>query len=204
MAKQDIIKRTIAEAMKALVREKRFEDISIFDICEQSGVSRRTFYRYFSDKYEVIEWIHYQDFLLKIKVPPKADLHYIIAASIALVLQDREYYLNALKYRGQNSLREYVARHLSIFHQQNFRSCFQSDEFYDLYMKHSIEMALDFFEAFLAANPEASEDEFQHAFRDFFYYPSKQFYELLGQEKTSNPSGSPYHTEEPSRMKNST
>lgn len=101
MANQDIIKKSIAESMKSLVREKQVEEISVSDICQLGNINRRTFYRYFSDKFEVIEWIHFNDFLLRIQVPDQHGLYYFMAASVHLVMEDKKYYINALKYKGQ-------------------------------------------------------------------------------------------------------
>ena len=199
MANQDVVKKTIASAMKELVRKNRIEDISVADICEQGNINRRTFYRYFSDKYEVIEWIHYSDFLQKLQLPSESNLYYAMAASVNLVLEDREYYINALKYKGQNSFRMYCARHLGNLCYADFRECFSSDEMYYIYITHAIEIAFDFIELYLTTKPDLTRDELLQAFRNMFYYPSKRYVELLEAEYKHTTEGSPYQTEEPSR-----
>lgn len=200
MANQDIIKKTIAEAMKELVREKQLEDISVLDICERSEVNRRTFYRYFSDKYEVIEWIHYHDFLQQILVPEEHGLYYYMAASVRLILDDRKYYENTLKYRGQNSFRQYVSEHLLRLCYPDFRECFPSDELYNIYFSHSIETAFDFLELCLKTKPEITEGDLLQQFRNLFYKPGKRYAELLEQEYQHPREGSTYQTKEPSRV----
>ncbi len=199
MANQDIVKKTVAEAMKDLVREKEIDDITISDICERSHVNRRTFYRYFSDKFEVIEWIHYSDFLQKLQLPGESSLYYAMAASVKLVLEDRKYYINALKYRGQNSFRQYCARHLSNLCYTDFRDCFPSDDLYYIYIEHSIETAFGFFEYYLTTKPDLTEEELLQAFRDMYYYPAMRYVELLDREYEHPKGGSPYETSEPSR-----
>jgi AcrR family transcriptional regulator len=42
--------------MSELIRERPFKQISIKAICERTGVSRATFYKHFTDKYDVITW----------------------------------------------------------------------------------------------------------------------------------------------------
>ena len=44
------IKRAFSKGMKQLMSEKKFDDITVADICDASAVSRRSFYRYFQDK----------------------------------------------------------------------------------------------------------------------------------------------------------
>lgn len=199
MANQDVVKHSIAEAMKNLVREKSVENISISDICEGSQVNRRTFYRYFSDKYEVIEWIHYNDFLQRLHVPAGKGLYYYMIASADLVIEDKAYYLNALKYRGQNSFRQYCAHHLRALCYQDFRPCFSSDELYDIYICHSIETAFDFLEYILATRPNLAPEELKQIFRDMFYKPSKRYVELLEGEYQHPQDGVPYRVKEPTR-----
>ncbi|MBD5429934.1 TetR/AcrR family transcriptional regulator [Lactobacillus sp.] len=48
--KLDLLKTT-----EELLSERKFEDITINDICEKALVTRSTFYRYFTDKYQLIE-----------------------------------------------------------------------------------------------------------------------------------------------------
>ncbi len=203
MANQDIIKKSIAESMKSLVREKQVEEISVSDICQLGNINRRTFYRYFSDKFEVIEWIHFNDFLLHIQVPDQHGLYYFMAASVHLVMEDKKYYINALKYKGQNSFRNYVSRHLCNLCYQDFRACFSSDELYYLYFNHSVETAFDFLELYLTTKPDLTEQALLQAFRDLFYKPGKRYAELLEQEYQHPGGGTSYQAKEPSRVQNS-
>ena len=53
------VRRTYLLLMKALLdllAEMPFEKISLTDICRVSMVSRSTFYRYFEDKYDLVNW----------------------------------------------------------------------------------------------------------------------------------------------------
>lgn len=51
-------KEQISEAMKKLLKERRFSKITIEDITGQAGVSRQSFYRNFYDKYDVVTHIY--------------------------------------------------------------------------------------------------------------------------------------------------
>ena len=47
----------IADAFKRLVEKKDFNKITVKMIAAESGIMRSTFYNYFQDKYEILEWI---------------------------------------------------------------------------------------------------------------------------------------------------
>lgn len=53
----------LAEALISLMRRKPLEDISIKDLVKRAGVSRMTYYRYFTSKEEVLEC--YMDYILE-------------------------------------------------------------------------------------------------------------------------------------------
>ncbi len=45
----------IQSALKELLLERRFEEITVQDITERAGVNRATFYAHFQDKYDLLE-----------------------------------------------------------------------------------------------------------------------------------------------------
>jgi len=77
----------LKQAFIALVKEKRFESITIQDITERADVNRSTFYAHFPDKYALLDSIireHFQD-LLASKLPldaawEKKSLYVVIQA----------------------------------------------------------------------------------------------------------------------------
>lgn len=50
-----LYKKMIADALIGLLYEKTIDTISITELCDKAQVSRRTFYRHFQDKNEVVE-----------------------------------------------------------------------------------------------------------------------------------------------------
>lgn len=46
--------RHLIDGMFTLLNRKAFEDITVLEICEASGVHRATFYKHFSDKYDFL------------------------------------------------------------------------------------------------------------------------------------------------------
>ena len=48
-------KKTLEDALGALLEEKPFEEIRVIDICSKANMHRSTFYTYFNDKYELLK-----------------------------------------------------------------------------------------------------------------------------------------------------
>lgn len=46
-------KRSIHNALKRLLKEKKFDEISVKDICKEGDLSRGTFYLHYKDKYDL-------------------------------------------------------------------------------------------------------------------------------------------------------
>jgi len=51
------IKMSVVDAMDELMRTTPIDRLSVSKICETSGISRATFYRYFTDKFSVVQWL---------------------------------------------------------------------------------------------------------------------------------------------------
>ena len=68
MADSNITKRALAQAMKGLMAKQPFSKISVGDICEACGMNRKSFYYHFRDKYDLVNWIFYSEFLASVQV----------------------------------------------------------------------------------------------------------------------------------------
>lgn len=105
MANNRITKETFAKAIKALLREKSLAKISVKDITEQCGLSRNAFYYHFKDKYELVNWIFYDDMLRNVNSfndPSKLTDSFVNVCQC--LYSEREFYLACFQYMGQNSL----------------------------------------------------------------------------------------------------
>lgn len=61
MSESLITKKALAQGFKDLMKEKVFEKITISDITAICGLNRQTFYYHFQDKYELLNWIYYNE-----------------------------------------------------------------------------------------------------------------------------------------------
>ncbi|MCR5207818.1 MAG: TetR family transcriptional regulator, partial [Eubacterium sp.] len=50
-------------ALKELMNSKTFDRITVSDITDKCGVHRQTFYYHFQDRYELLDWIIYNELL---------------------------------------------------------------------------------------------------------------------------------------------
>lgn len=58
-----ITKKAIAAGMKELTKKKSFDKITVSDIAEICGLNRQTFYYHFQDKFDLVNWIYYNEII---------------------------------------------------------------------------------------------------------------------------------------------
>ena len=105
MASSELTKRALADSLKKFLRLGGIEKITVEDICEDSGVSRRSFYRYFLDKYDLLTWTYNDDFCRMVEVRPDKTIWDYYPEILEYIYQDPQFFKNAFTYTGQNSFR---------------------------------------------------------------------------------------------------
>lgn len=135
-------KMALANAMKQLMEQKGFSKISVGEICETCGINRKSFYYHFRDKYDLVNWIYYVDFLEHVNVKDQDDPWMIFSKICKYFYTEAAFYRNALKIEGQNSFRDYFYETLSAYIRylvhnifpdeklQNFTITFYCDAFF--------------------------------------------------------------------------
>ncbi|HOO33870.1 MAG TPA: TetR/AcrR family transcriptional regulator C-terminal domain-containing protein [Thermotogota bacterium] len=109
MSNSQITETAIANALKELTKKKLFKDISIQDIVSECGISRKTFYNHFQDKYQLADWIFKQEIFGKILSTTTIRNWKQGSYDLCHYLNDnRTFYLNLLRFEGQNSLKQYL------------------------------------------------------------------------------------------------
>ena len=107
------IRQALAQCFKELMQEKSFQKIIVKDITDRANVKRPTFYTYFRDKYDVVEWI----FMQEIWQPANS----LIAAGyireglrfmLISMEKDKRYYRKLAALEGQNSFQEIGRAHV--------------------------------------------------------------------------------------------
>lgn len=107
------IRRILADSFKELVQEKGFQKIIVKDITDRAKVKRPTFYTYFRDKYDVIDWIFEQEIWQPARSLisagyTKEGLRFMLVC----MEKDKAFYRKLVILDGQNSFKEIVQRYL--------------------------------------------------------------------------------------------
>lgn len=107
MSASDLTKQAIVASTKELVCEKGFEKISVIEIATRCSINRNTFYYYFKDKYEVIEFIFNTE-LQPILSPfeEKKNLAKSVSALCNHLKEEKLFYTHMLDCIGLGSLRQ--------------------------------------------------------------------------------------------------
>ena len=132
MADSNITKRVLALTLKKLMQTESFEKINVREICEACGVSRKTFYYHFQDKYALVEWIFNSEFTAALNQSQADDRWGFITTMCEYFYRERTFYAKLLEVTGQNSFRQYF---------QEFM--FQALEPFILHANEKLEVGLD-------------------------------------------------------------
>lgn len=113
MANANITKKELAESLKRLASERLFEHVTVGDIVKECGVNRQTFYYHFSDKYELLDWIYYNETF----VPLTADISFgnwdeKLYELLQIMRRNKAFYMNTIKC-SDNFFEEYLLKMLT-------------------------------------------------------------------------------------------
>ena len=107
----------ILENAKELVCDNGFDKVTVKMICEKANISRKTFYTFYQDKYDILEQIlvkyvinELNDLLDKFG---KMDLNrpIILEQVYQNLYNNKEFYSKAINTKGEDSLESYLLYH---------------------------------------------------------------------------------------------
>ena len=166
MAKTDITKRALAESFKERMRKMPFNKISVESICEGAGTSRRNFYRHFLDKYELLTWIYYEDFVKEMEQKPYSRALDLFPDVCRELYRDRAFYNNAFSVSGQNSFRSFCTDHLYPYLYKDLQPALSSDEDARFYIDLITNAVFDRFQIWLSSEPCMDPEKFAEEISD--------------------------------------
>lgn len=121
-------KMALAASMKKLMEKKDFSKISVGEICEDCGINRKSFYYHFRDKYDLVNWIYYVDFLEHMNITDSDSPWNVFSSICQYFYTESAFYRNALKIEGQNSFHDYFYETLSIYLRYLLQDVFPEEE----------------------------------------------------------------------------
>lgn len=109
MSESMITKQAIATGFKQLMKEKPFDKITILDITKTCGLNRQTFYYHFQDKYELLNWIFYNEVILVLTNDLSLDTWPDNLFKMLTVMKENDtFYRNAINHSFQEEFRNYL------------------------------------------------------------------------------------------------
>lgn len=109
--KPEKTRKIFLDTMESLVSRLSIDEITVEDILHESGFARQTFYRYFSDKYDLMNQVYsdeYERLLTNIERDSWSDAATNLMAGI---FEKRKFYKNALQFEGQGSMYAYLVEY---------------------------------------------------------------------------------------------
>ena len=102
-------KNILADSFEALLQIKSFYEITVTDIVNHCGAARSTFYKYFSDKYDIMIW-KYENALNEIHIEQTGirDWREGTRLGVLYLANHRDYFLKITDYKGQNSIHDFL------------------------------------------------------------------------------------------------
>ncbi len=128
MSDSSITKQALANSMKELMMEHPLSKINIGDIVERCNLSRKSFYYHFKDKYDLVNWIYYTEFVSNFQEDSDIFGWDLLENICEFFYQNKTFYRNALHMRGQNSFYDYFGEILSPIIEIHFKSIFEDSD----------------------------------------------------------------------------
>jgi len=89
-----------------LLSRNDIERVTVRDICGNCGISTHTFYKYYRDKYDIINTCFdsaLQEFYRQYAEEPS--VHNFLLYTAGIVYDKRNFFINVFRYKGQNNIR---------------------------------------------------------------------------------------------------
>lgn len=125
--RESATKKVLAESLKELMLRRDFTDITVTDLCAAAEINRRTFYRHFTDKYQLVTWIYDKGFQKAIG-DDEPGLFDLFGRVCTYLYADRAFYARALTFTGQNSFHDFLCARLRPYLQADFSDLFPDSQ----------------------------------------------------------------------------
>ncbi|MCC8162194.1 MAG: TetR/AcrR family transcriptional regulator C-terminal domain-containing protein [Lachnospiraceae bacterium] len=131
MSYSNITKQAYARALTELMQEVPFEKITVAQICEKFGMSRKSFYYHFKDKYDLVAWIFDENFIAIVKKEQK-DAWAFMELLCSFLYENRDFYRKVLVVEGQNSFSAHFEELLSPMIQNRLQTVYAGKELHPI------------------------------------------------------------------------
>lgn len=109
MSDSMITKKALAYSLKNMIKKKSFDRITISDIVNDCGLNRQTFYYHFKDKYDLLNWIYYNEAIAVFKDGLAFDnWNQKVCALLSRMKEEEDFYCTTLKKVHDSEFRNYL------------------------------------------------------------------------------------------------
>lgn len=112
--KKDLVKKELSQTIKQMAKNRDYSSITVLSLCRECGISRSTFYNHFMDIYDLINWTLETDVVeplqRHIRTHSMGGWHGITRYCLQKMYDEKDFYCKAIRYDGQNCLRDYLLR----------------------------------------------------------------------------------------------
>ena len=171
-------RKTLIKCMKKLVREQPFSQISIDRICELSHISRRTFYRYFQDKYSLLEITYLEGYFNKLVISDDENFWDLFRKLCAQIYSDQAFFGHAFDVKGQNGFWEEAKKIIAPYMRRDFRIPDDIRDTVDFYISNDIDVLFQLIEKWIREGCVMDPDQFSAYAHDSFKVHGKWIYEV--------------------------
>lgn len=121
-------RKCLFQAVEMLVQEKPIDKISVQEILDAAEVSRRTFYKYFSDKYDLANSL-YEQYVTEHILSGYNGRNWpeILIEILRFIQANLPYYQQLRKYRGQSSFWDFLMAYSFDFHSAIYKHNLRKD-----------------------------------------------------------------------------
>lgn len=186
MAEKEYTRLALADSLKKIMRKVPFAKISVNDICDGADISRRNFYRYFPDKYALLNWIYVHDLGNTFPADDTWLIQDYVPYICERIYEDRLFYSNAFSVSGQNSFRSFCAERMYPRFIHDYGDVFTSEQSASFYVDHITNAIFDRILIWLKSDPCMPPDEFADYMCESSAMVAKRMWENLQISQAKN------------------
>ncbi len=168
MADSNITKRALASALKALIKEIPFSKITVAQICEKCDMNRKSFYYHFKDKYDLVNWIFDMDFITLVKNGFE-DKWELVEEVCLYFYENKAFYREVLKIRGQNSFMEHIQELLYPILENKMKRILNDEDIQNIYIECYRDMVINVMERWIISKEDIPPDQFIAYFKKWIF-----------------------------------
>lgn len=156
-------------AMQQLLRERRFTDFTVDDICRRAGVSRKTFYRYYPDRHGLLTAVYNDCYFSLINISDKDSFWDVFRKICNQISTDIPFFRHAFEVKGQNGFWEESKAFLTPLYMREAPSYEFLNDIKLFFVTSDLDRLFYLIEQWLNPGDERSADEFAEFIRVSYY-----------------------------------